>query len=154
MLSYWLIVCGYKMSANRRTVSLSALASFQYTITTNYTNDRSLQHENYQKIPRPFIKTLKKYCVMIRFWFRRFSLARQKTFKLQKILSSDQEIHLESAILIFVQTIPFLRNKSMKLHYKNYSNKTVLIGQTTRYLINGRSSSKVNRRLPYPMGRI
>ena len=58
---------------------------------------------------------------MIRFWCRRFSLARQKTFKFQKILSSDQEIYLESAILIFVQTISFLPNKSMKLHYKNYA---------------------------------
>ena len=30
------------MSANRRAVSLSELASFQYTVTTNYTNDRAL----------------------------------------------------------------------------------------------------------------
>ena len=42
ILSYWLIVCGYEISANRRAVSLSALASFQYTTTTNYTNDRAL----------------------------------------------------------------------------------------------------------------
>ena len=33
---------GYKISANRRAVSLSELASFQYTTTTNYTNDRAL----------------------------------------------------------------------------------------------------------------
>ena len=42
ILSYWLIVCGYEISANRRAVSLSALASFKYTTTTNYTNDRAL----------------------------------------------------------------------------------------------------------------
>ena len=32
--SYWMLVCGYKVSANR-IVSLSALANFQYTTTTN-----------------------------------------------------------------------------------------------------------------------
>ena len=42
LLSYLLIVCGYKISANRRAVSLSAFASFQYTTTTNYTNDGAL----------------------------------------------------------------------------------------------------------------
>ena len=47
-LSYWLIVCGYKVSANRRAVSLSALASFQYTTTTNYTNDRALSRIKYE----------------------------------------------------------------------------------------------------------
>ena len=42
LFSYWLMVCGYKMSANRRAVSLSALASFQYTTTRNYTIARAL----------------------------------------------------------------------------------------------------------------
>ena len=42
ILSYWLTGCGYEISASRRAVSLSALASFQYTTTTNYTNDRAL----------------------------------------------------------------------------------------------------------------
>ena len=42
ILSYWLIVCVYKMSANRRSLSLSALASFQYTTTRNYTIVRAL----------------------------------------------------------------------------------------------------------------
>ena len=36
LLCYWLIVCGNKMSANRRAVNLSALASFQYTTTVDY----------------------------------------------------------------------------------------------------------------------
>ena len=42
ILCYWLIVCGYEMSVNRRAVSLSALTSFQYTTTVNYTIARVL----------------------------------------------------------------------------------------------------------------
>ena len=44
ILSYWLKVGGYEVSANRRAVSLSAVASFKYTTTTNYNNDRALSN--------------------------------------------------------------------------------------------------------------
>ena len=42
ILFYGLIVCGYEMSANMRAVSMSALASFQFTTTRNYTIARAL----------------------------------------------------------------------------------------------------------------
>ena len=41
ILSYWLIVCGYEMSASRR-ASLSSLASLQYTTSINYSFARAL----------------------------------------------------------------------------------------------------------------
>ena len=50
ILSYWLIVCRYKMSANRRAVSLSAPASFQFTTTIHYTNDGALSKRCIKKI--------------------------------------------------------------------------------------------------------
>ena len=37
VLSYWMIVCGYEIKPNSRTVSLSALASFQNTTPRNCT---------------------------------------------------------------------------------------------------------------------
>ena len=133
ILSYWLIVCGYEISANRRAVRLSALASFQYTTTTNYTNDRALSRIKYEyslrdwAVPHTGLECLfpinynsghrctRNYTIE-RPLSRRYrkNLLSEKWLPIFRITSSEQEINSQKCYAMLIKSLKVDAIKTIK----------------------------------------